>query len=161
MKDEEIVQAIRRMYIVENDIIKRVQDCSLRDYATHENCGENVVHMKIKTMNTRDIVYIIHFGVMPNGRVIYKDGNRLNHSKDNITTVSKESYHQAVNLALKILADSKPIDLKIESPKDFKTYLAGVGLKEIGKNNAYAIIKNSNLERVQRGRAENMIRELS
>lgn len=160
MKDKELIEAIKSMYYIQDNKLVRYADCSCRGYASHTDCSIDIIQMKIGSMNTRDIVYILHFNETPKGRVIYIDGNRSNHKRENLKTISISKYFEAVNLALKILANENIPDIKIKSPKDFRTYLAKEGLKKIGKIKAHAIVKRSKLERVQRGRAERMIKDL-
>ena len=163
MEDKELIEEIKKMYKIENGNINRIEDCSKRGYVSHSDCSKDIIQMKIKIMNTRDIVYIVHFGVIPNGRVIYKDGNRLNFRKDNIDIVETSEYFKAVNLALTILSESKEVGNKndFKNPKELMRYITSKGIESMGVEQCLSIVKNSKLERVQQGRATKSIRYLS
>ena len=95
------------------------------------------------------------------GRVVYKDGDRKNHSMENLFIVSCADYEKAVNVALQVLAETKIKEVEINSPKDLIKLLAIKGLDSIGYENVSAIIKLSALGRVQKARAMKYIRGLT
>ena len=165
LKESDLVRMLKEMYtITEDGKIKRVMDCSMRDWTTHENPGETMCQMKIKHMKTRDIAFCLWNDKLPHKgveRVVYKDGNRRNYKKENLVLVNNDDYLKAVNIGLMILAENKKMDkFIIKSPKDFKDVLAKRGLESFGMEAVLRIIKNSALGRVQEGRMRNMVRRL-
>ena len=162
VKEADLVRKLKEMYtITEDGKIKRVMDCSMRDWTTHENPGETMCQMKIKHMKTRDIAFCLWNDKLPHRRVVYKDGNRRNHKKENLVLVSNDDYLKAVSIGLMILAENKKMDkFIIKSPKDFKDVLAKRGLESFGMEAVLRIIKNSALGRVQESRMRNMVRRL-
>jgi hypothetical protein len=165
LKESDLVRMLKEMYtITEDGKIKRVMDCSMRDWTSHENTGETMCQMKIKHMKTRDIAFCLWNDKLPHKgveRVVYKDGNRRNHKKENLVLVNNDDYFKAVNIGLMILAENKKMDkFIIKSPKDFKDVLAKRGLESFGMEAVLRIIKNSALGRVQESRMRNMVRRL-
>jgi hypothetical protein len=157
---DNVIKALKRMYIVSNGALSRVSDCSLRDFVTHSMPDENICKMKIAHIPTRDIAYILQYGVSPSGRVVYRDGNRSNHSKENLLDISYENYDKAVSVALQVLAETEKRDIVINSPKDLIRYLSSKGLEAAGYEKVTAIIKLSKLGRVQKDRAMKYIRSI-
>ena len=160
--EESIVRMIKEMYtITEDGKIRRIMDCSKRDYVSHPEPAEELCQMKIGNMKTRDIAYCFFNGHLPRGRVVYKDGNRRNHKKDNLIVVSVNDYYKAVSVGLMLLAEKKKEEnIKINSPKDLKDVLAKKGLDSFGKEEVIKIINGSCLGRMQLSRIKKTIREL-
>ncbi len=158
---DDLIKLLKEMYNVTDGILTRVTDCSRRDFVTRSTPGENICQMKIADIPTRNIAYMIQYDKSPEGRVVYKDGNRTNHAKENLFVVDFESYYTAVNIALQVLAETKTKTVEINSPKDLIKYLSSKGLVAIGYENVSAIIKQSALGRVQKIRAMKYIRGLT
>lgn len=158
---DDLIKLLKEMYTINDGELVRVSDCSMRDFTSHPTPSENICQMKIADIPTRDIAYMIQYNRPPEGRVVYKDGNRKNHSMENLFIVSCEDYEKAVNVALQVLAETKIKEVEINSPKDLIKLLAIKGLDSIGYENVSAIIKLSALGRAQKARAMKYIRGLT
>ncbi len=160
MTDDALVSALKEMYSCEKGQIKRVGDCSYRDFITHEEVGKDICQMKIKNMKTRDIAYAIQYGKIPDGRVMYRDGNRLNLSKENLYIIDDDLYLKAVDFALKILSEKSDKKTEYENPKTLAKYLAKKGVESMGFDNIIAEITLSKLGRKQKERAKKYVYDL-
>lgn len=158
---DDLIKLLKEMYTITDGTLTRVTDCSMREYVSHPVPSENICKMKIADIPTRDIAYMIQFGKSPEGRVVYKDGNRTNNSKENLFVVDFEIYKNAVYIGLQVLAETKTKTVEINSPKDIIKYLSLKGLDAVGYDNVSAIIKLSSLEPVQKSRAMKYIRDLT
>jgi hypothetical protein len=131
-------------YNSETGELKRVEDSSNRDFVTHIKLGEVdgeliAQHKDEPKIKGSAICWALYYGKYPEGKIIYKNGNRLDLRIRNLIEISNIKYLNAVNsISLAIHFNNLSKEIDYNDPKSFKKQLFKNGLTNLGIENVLA-----------------------